>query len=128
MGNYLLLGDDLVIFDEEAYYTYCNVMETLGVSFSHCVSTVGFEFAKRVFVHGVEVTGAYSQALTSNMNQPELFTTEWSKLRLRGYKIGSDLPQRFKGLLKVGRKRFAKCRFLLNVPHGTVISQIDLLQ
>jgi hypothetical protein len=51
-------------------------METLGVSFTHGISTVGFEFAKRVFVHGVEVTGAYSQALTANMNQPELFTTE----------------------------------------------------
>jgi hypothetical protein len=76
MGNYLLLGDDLVIFNKEAYYAYCNVMETLGVSFTHGISTVGFEFAKRVFAHGVEVTGAYSQALTANMNQPELFTTE----------------------------------------------------
>jgi hypothetical protein len=51
-------------------------MRTLGVSFTHSISTVGFEFAKRIFVQGSEVTGAYSAALTSSMNEPELFVTE----------------------------------------------------
>lgn len=103
-------------------------MRTLGVPITHGISTMGFEFAKRVFLNGVEVTGAYSAALTSNLNEPEIFVTEWGKLRLRGYRIGIDLPRTFELLLKTSRKRFKKCNFLLNVPYGTSISQQDLLQ
>lgn len=128
IDNYLLLGDDLVIFKKEAYYRYCTIMRTLGVPITHGISTMGFEFAKRVFLNGVEVTGAYSAALTSNLNEPEIFVTEWGKLRLRGYRIGIDLPRTFELLLKTSRKRFKKCNFLLNVPYGTSISQQDLLQ
>ena len=128
LGNYLLLGDDIVIFEEKPYYNYCAIMDTLGVPITHGISTMGFEFAKRIFIQGVEVTGAYSAALTNNMNEPELFVTEWGKLRLRGYKIGIDLPGTFRSLLKTSRKRFWKCNFLLNVPFGTSISQLDILQ
>jgi hypothetical protein len=76
LGNYLLLGDDIVIFEEKPYYNYCAIMDTLGVPITHGVSTEGFEFAKRIFIQGIEVTGAYSAALTNNMNEPELFVTE----------------------------------------------------
>jgi hypothetical protein len=48
----------------------------LGIKYTNNVSTVGFEFAKRSFMHGTEVTGAYSSALAVNIKQPELFALE----------------------------------------------------
>lgn len=62
-GNYHILGDDVVIFNETAYRKYCELLDSLALSYTDAVSRVGFEFAKRLFHKGIEITGAYSQAL-----------------------------------------------------------------
>jgi hypothetical protein len=61
--KYLILGDDIVIFEKYAYINYCKILDELGLGYTNNSSEIGFEFAKRVFVHGHEVTGAYTQAL-----------------------------------------------------------------
>jgi hypothetical protein len=126
LGKYLLLGDDIVIFDEEAYYRYLKVLNTLGLSYTHNVSKVGFEFAKRIFHNGKEITGAYTQALWASRNEPELFTLEWKNLASRGFEVGMNLHSTFRTLLKVSRKRFEWCNLIMTVPHGTEILIQDL--
>jgi len=121
-GKYLLLGAAIVIFDRPAYLKYCSLLEELGVPYTNNISTVGFEFAKRVFLKGKEITGAYTAALWASLNTPELFAMEWRTLASRGYTSGLDLPPRFRTLLKVSRKRFEKCKLLMTVPYGTEIS------
>jgi hypothetical protein len=121
-GRYLILGDDIVIFDRVAYERYLQILDTLCVLYTHNVSTVGFEFAKRTFYKGAEVTGAYTQALWACLNQPELFALEWKNLASRGYKIGLTLPGEFRTLLKVSRKRFLAMQRLMLVPHGSNVT------
>jgi hypothetical protein len=123
---YHILGDDVVIFDEAAYDKYCRVLSILGCSYTNNVSTVGFEFAKRVFHKGEEITGAYTQALWVTRNEPELFVLEWRNLSSRGYKVGNDLHPSLRVLLKVSRKRFEWCRTLMLIPYGTTISLLEL--
>jgi hypothetical protein len=127
-GKYLLLGDDIVIFDKKAYEQYKEVLNTLCVSYTHNVSTVGFEFAKRTFHHGHEITGAYTQALWASRGNPELFVFEWRNLASRGYDIGPGLPENFRSLLKVSRKRFFWLSKLVEVPYGTSIPLKRLAQ
>jgi hypothetical protein len=121
-GKYLLLGDDIVIFDAEAYYKYCNLLEDLAIPYTSNISTVGFEFAKRVFYSGREITGAYTAALWASRNAPEIFAMEWRTLASRGYSSGNDLHNDLRKLLKVSRKRFVKCKLLMSVPYGTEVS------
>jgi hypothetical protein len=121
-NKYLILGDDVIIFDEVAYWTYCSILEKLGVNYTNNVSKVGFEFAKRVFHQGKEITGAYTASLWASRNCPELFAMEWRTLATRGYSSGYDLHSSFRTLLKVSRKRFWKCKLLMTVPYGTEIT------
>lgn len=125
-GKYLLLGDDIVIFDHPAYTKYCCLLDKLGISYTNNFSTKGFEFAKRVFSSGKEITGAYTAALWASRNTPELFAMEWKTLSTRGYQSGHDLPLSFRTLLKVSRKRFERCRLLMTVPYGTEIRVEDM--
>lgn len=58
--GYVLLGDDIVIFDEAVAEEYRLLMAELGVSINDSKSINGpgvAEFAKRVFRNGSEVTG-----------------------------------------------------------------------
>lgn len=124
-GQYKILGDDIVIFCENAYRKYLKTLDTLGISYTNCVSKVGFEFAKRTFVRGEEVTGAYTQALMSSMSTPELFTLEWKNLSTRGYEAGNHFPATLLRLLplkKVNKRMVKRCRSLMAVPSGTNIS------
>jgi hypothetical protein len=107
-GRYLILGDDFVTNSKKAYIAYLKVLKVLGVSFTNNVSTVGFEFAKRIFIKGIEVTGAYHSALAANINQPELFALEWRNLSTRGYRQGMSIPNihQFRSLLKCSKKMY----------------------
>jgi hypothetical protein len=52
------------------------MLDDLEVSYTNNFSIIGFEFAKRIFYCGKEVTGAYTPALYASRNSPELFTME----------------------------------------------------
>nr|DBA07245.1 TPA_asm: RNA-dependent RNA polymerase [Gigaspora rosea mitovirus 1] len=59
--DYVLLGDDIVIANDEVAKHYRKIMSELGVSFSETkthVSKDTYEFAKRWIHRGTEVTGA----------------------------------------------------------------------
>jgi hypothetical protein len=58
--QYMILGDDLVIFDDRVATEYVRLIGVLGVEISwskSLVSNDSYEFAKRLFVKGVEVSG-----------------------------------------------------------------------
>jgi hypothetical protein len=59
---YEILGDDLIIFDEQVYYEYLRVMSLLAVEINpakslESFSSQTFEFAKRTSYKGVDVSG-----------------------------------------------------------------------
>lgn len=77
--NYILLGDDIVIGGDALANSYKRQIETLGVEISthktH-VSTNTYEFAKRWFRNGVEVSGLQLNAFQQELdNYPGLFRT-----------------------------------------------------
>jgi len=127
-GNYHVLGDDVVIFNKDAYQRYLKMLDDLEVSYTNNFSAIGFEFAKRFFYKGKEITGAYTSALWATRNTPELFTFEWKNLSSRGYSTRIALPPNFKVYLKVNSKRFEKLEFLFSVPSGTEIQLEELAQ
>lgn len=120
-GQYHVLGDDVVIFNEKAYHKYLLTLDSLGVSYTNNFSTVGFEFAKRNFHQGKEVTGAYTQALLVTKNVPELFAMEWRNLSSRGYSTNIDHIISLQGFLKISKKKLNKIKDLMTVPYGTEI-------
>lgn len=75
-GKYLILGDDIVIFNENIYQKYTDLLTNFGISYTNNISTVGFEFAKRLFHLGREITGAYTSSLYASRQIPELFAFE----------------------------------------------------
>jgi hypothetical protein len=72
---YILLGDDIVIKDDRLAEEYMKVMKSLGLEFSIAkshVSTTVFEFAKRLFHCGVEITPFPVDALLQTRRTPSL--------------------------------------------------------
>jgi uncharacterized protein (DUF2344 family) len=61
--DYAVLGDDVCIWDRRVAHRYESIMGDLDVSINHDKSVIGskathrVEFAKRIFIHGVEVSG-----------------------------------------------------------------------
>jgi len=128
-GEYLILGDDIVIFNEKAYKKYLSLLDDLNVSYTNNISTVGFEFAKRNFLRGSEITGAYTAALYASRNCPELFAFEWRNLSSRGYDTSSSLPSSLYDFL--GLKKYqdiVKIKRLLSVPYGSDVSRDQIMQ
>jgi len=63
--NYILLGDDIVIGGKEVAIKYMELLTTLGVEYSPHKTHISndlYEFAKRVFIQGTEVSGAQVNA------------------------------------------------------------------
>jgi hypothetical protein len=121
-GKYLVLGDDIVIFDEIAYNKYLSYLDQLRVPYTNDFSNIGFEFAKRYFLNGREITGAYLSALYANRNDPYIFSITYRNLIDRGYNINPSLPRSFQRYLKVSPKRVKEINLIMLVPFGTSIS------
>lgn len=72
---YVLLGDDIVIKHDALAQEYMNCMTQLGVEFSlqkSHISPYMFEFAKRIFHQGTEITPFPIAALWTTRNTPSL--------------------------------------------------------
>jgi hypothetical protein len=86
--DYLLLGDDIVIYDQEVATNYETIINRLGVEIQHEKSIVSkntFEFAKRIFHKGQEMTGFPLAAFVSNHKS---VSADWSVTQVsreRGY-------------------------------------------
>jgi hypothetical protein len=125
-GNYLVLGDDIVIFNKRAYQRYLSYLDKLQISYTNDFSTVGFEFAKRYFLDGQEITGAYLSALYANRNDPAMFCLTWSNLRSRSYAVNPGLPKSFIKYIKISKKKIKEIAFVMTVPIGTDISANEM--
>lgn len=77
-SDYILLGDDIVITNDRVAAKYVELMTELGVGispFKSHVSDTTYEFAKRWFHHGVEVTGFPLNSVLSTIANPlELYS------------------------------------------------------
>lgn len=86
--DYILLGDDIVIANDKVAVKYREIMEQLGVdisSFKTHTSENTYEFAKRWFQDGVEITGIPLNSFITNIDKPfELFNSVF-ELYKRGY-------------------------------------------
>lgn len=85
---YRLLGDDIVIMDKELASSYLEVMTELGVEISKVKTHVGenlFEFAKRFYYKGSEITQFPITALVENINIYPLLAQALESAKERGF-------------------------------------------
>lgn len=77
--DYILLGDDIVINNDKVAQSYREVMTSLGVELSEHkthVSDDTYEFAKRWFYQGYEITGLPLTGFIDNFNNPILMVSQ----------------------------------------------------
>lgn len=78
-SQYILLGDDIVIYDDAVAKTYKDLMSDLGVEISPSKSHVSidtYEFAKRWFRNGIEVSPIPISGFVSNYGNPKLLYSQ----------------------------------------------------
>nr|QDH89757.1 MAG: RNA-dependent RNA polymerase [Mitovirus sp.] len=108
---YILLGDDVVINHDGVADRYRNIMSSLGVDISPLkthVSYTTYEFAKRWFHYGKEITGiqlaGFMHILESGLNIPSYYCyvmpTSWSWYTISN---GSEYPGSGVSLVQVPR-------------------------
>jgi hypothetical protein len=122
-GKYALLGDDIVIFDEQLYLAYLGVLTSIKVPFKPNSAKNYFEFAKRHFINGSEFTGAYINALCEELNSPQTCVLVWSNLYTRGYINCLQVPEKLFSLLKAGKSSRAILKIIPNTVKGYSINQ-----
>jgi hypothetical protein len=72
---YIILGDDIVIYHDEVAKEYLRIMKALDVGISipkTCISINMYEFAKRIFIANVEVTGIQIRGFIDNISKYHL--------------------------------------------------------
>jgi hypothetical protein len=111
-NKYRILGDDIVIFDEKLYRSYLDLLSNLQVTFKPNSSTHYFEFAKRHFVNGHEITGGYINAMCESLKRPNVAVLVWCNMSNRGYHNCDQVPEKLMDLLKVKPSVRAPLRIL----------------
>lgn len=89
---YALLGDDIVIADEEVAVLYETVIQSLGVKFSGVKthrSAYFMEFAKRLIYKGQEISPFPVNGFYQSVKSPELLTNEVLSAEKKGWKTDS---------------------------------------
>lgn len=77
-NNYIILGDDIVIYDDKVAKTYIKVIAKLGVDLSLAkthVSKDTYEFAKRWIKGSKELSGVPLRGLVENLSNPFIIYT-----------------------------------------------------
>jgi hypothetical protein len=104
--EYILLGDDIVIYDDMVAEQYMAIISNLGVDCSPAKSHTSFhtyEFAKRWFHNGIEISGVPLKGFLANTGNPVLLFQDLLELvyKRRGPKsvinsadLGIDLIKR----------------------------------
>jgi len=86
---YQILGDDIVIYHDGVANEYQNIMNGLDVEISlpkSCISSNMYEFAKRIFISGTEITGIQLRGFVENYKQYHLlYQTVYELVYNRGY-------------------------------------------
>jgi hypothetical protein len=87
-SGYNILGDDIVIYDQKVAQAYKSVIQRLGVEIQEEKSLVScdtFEFAKRIFHKGQELTGFPLAAIVANHRSVSALWSVTLICRERGY-------------------------------------------
>jgi len=96
-GKYVLLGDDIVIADEQLANSYQTVMESeLRVSISKMKthkSKEMCEFAKRWYFRGTEITAFPLHSLRKNLSRYYLLQNSIEDSRKKGYRLSEQSEQ-----------------------------------
>lgn len=93
-SKYVILGDDIVIYDAHLSIVYKEVMSSLGVNISLDKSHISlhfFEFAKRIFWNGEEMTPFPVAALWETRKDHKVIQT-LSHERKRNWEFSDGIP------------------------------------
>lgn len=100
-SDYLLLGDDIVINDKKVATIYERLItKTLGVGISSeksLISNSAFEFAKRFFIDGIEVTHLKLTQLVEVSNPLTVVASvlvDLAKTKVGGYSVTTGAVKR----------------------------------
>jgi hypothetical protein len=120
-GKYLVLGDDFITVDGELYRNYCQLLDSLEIGYTASSSKNTFEFAKRYFNCGIEVTGLYNKAFLTAFPQPLAIGQYFRDLSLRGF-ANKDLTDLAIPLFVSGKRELRRVLGLVEVPFGSNIT------
>lgn len=85
--KYMLLGDDVVIYNDIVAKSYTDLIESLGVEISSSKSHVSkdtYEFAKRWFQNNIEISPVPISGFSSNTDNPKLLYSQLLELIYKG--------------------------------------------
>jgi len=85
--DYILLGDDVVIYNDKVAQSYTTLIRLLGVEISNQKSHVSkdtYEFAKRWFKSGIEISPVPISGFVSNWANPKLLYSQLLELIYKG--------------------------------------------
>lgn len=106
-NQYILLGDDIVIYDDNVAREYQLIIEKLGVEISKTKSHISkdtYEFAKRWFKDGSEFSGVQINAILSTSKNPiGLFEVIRQQIQ-RGYIIVAKPAETTASQIKLFRR------------------------
>lgn len=111
---YALLGDDIVICDSRVSEEYIRLMTSYGVSISKLkthVSVNFYEFAKRMYYKGHEVTPFPISALKSSQKRYYLLVSLMVQEKRKGWVPNDGIPsaiESFYTMVKPLRSKFRK--------------------
>jgi len=86
-NHYILLGDDVVIYNDRVAKTYTDLIKSLGVEISDSKSHVSkdtYEFAKRWFQCNIEISPVPISGFSSNTKNPKLLYSQLLELIYKG--------------------------------------------
>jgi len=123
--DYILLGDDIVIKNDEVAQKYKQWMNYLGVDLSDSkthVSEDTYEFAKRWICKGKEITGVPMSGIVNNINNPFIvMVTLYDFYKVKKNYLSSSLnltqivSKLYKGLSFKLSKKFDNSKFRMKV-------------
>jgi len=121
-SNYALLGDDIVIGGKDVAEQYIQLINQLGVEINFSktlISDSSFEFAKRIYIDGEEITGlSLNSFLSSNryyllINEISSMLSRWS---LKPYEADPGLVKDLFSGLGLPQRLWSKAVKLLYLP------------
>jgi len=125
---YIILGDDIVITHDDVATEYLRIMKELGVDISIPKSHISvnvYEFAKRLYLDGKEITGIQVRGFYPNLNKYHLiYQMLFTLIYERGYipvcddKMIPELVSKLYGGLGLNRKHVANLKARTSLLHN----------
>jgi len=122
-AQYVILGDDVVIYDDEIAKKYMETLALLGVEFSSSkthTSPFMYEFAKRIVHSGVELTPFPISALWTTRKQHSLMLNVVDSERGKNWCFPDGIPSTLSklfGLLRYPRRMVWGIEKLMFITH-----------